>query len=219
MKPGEKYSELTGEILTELQAVESSSIQIARIIDDLPDLWVTDEVKERLRSVLAIIARAAENENSSLRNGGDCKDCCRTKSLISKYWQEMSLLFSSLFFNSIIVTRRTIAGEFSFDSINAGLENTLTQKSRIEGACGKNKTQAATAAAQMSRVDEWKGFAVVMAKIAYDCGLEDRKQVARSEYAKIAKKHGELSSTALELLRDALPEGVTKKTGGASSQG
>lgn len=81
------------------------------------------------------------------------------------------------------------------------------------------KTASACEAAQASRVEEWKRYAVVMAKIAYDCGLEDRKQVTRSEYMTLAKRYGELSKQALELLRNALPEGVTNTTGGASKQG
>jgi hypothetical protein len=81
------------------------------------------------------------------------------------------------------------------------------------------KTALATEAAQTKRVEEWKNYAVVMAKIAYDCGREDRKQVTRSEYKQMAKRHGALSGQALELLRNALPEGVTQKTGGPASQG
>jgi len=83
----------------------------------------------------------------------------------------------------------------------------------------KPRTASACEAAQASRVEEWKRYAVVMAKIAYDCGLEDRKQVTRSEYMTLAKRYGELSKQALELLRNALPEGVTNTTGGASKQG
>jgi hypothetical protein len=84
---------------------------------------------------------------------------------------------------------------------------------------GKPRTASATEAAQASRVEAWKGYAAVIAKVAYDCGLEDRTQVTRSAYEKLAKRHGGLSKQALELLRSALPEGVTKKTGGPASQG
>jgi len=82
----------------------------------------------------------------------------------------------------------------------------------------QTKTAPASEAAQASRVKEWKGYAVVMAKVAYECGLEDRTQVTRSTYEMLAKRHGALSKQALELLRGALPEGVTKKTGGPASQ-
>jgi len=90
----------------------------------------------------------------------------------------------------------------------------------LEAEQGKiSKTAPGLKAAQASRVEEWKGYAVVMAKIAYDCGLEDRKQVTRSKYKQIAQKHGELSGQALKLLRGALPKEVTKKTGGPATQG
>lgn len=84
---------------------------------------------------------------------------------------------------------------------------------------GKPRTASACEAAQTSRVEVWKGYAVIMAKVAYDCGLEARQQVTRPEYKQLAKRYGELSGQALELLRGALPEGVTKKTGGPTSQG
>lgn len=52
---------------------------------------------------------------------------------------------------------------------------------------------------------------------AYQCGLEDRKEVTRTTFEKLAKDHGGLSQTALERLRTALP-GVAKTTPGASRQ-
>lgn len=98
------------------------------------------------------------------------------------------------------------------------LENMLSTQAKSEQN-GKPRTASATEAAKASRVEEWKGYAVVIAKVGYECGLEDRTQVTRSTYEKLAKRHGGLSKQALELLRDALPEGVTKKTGGPASQG
>ena len=80
------------------------------------------------------------------------------------------------------------------------------------------RTSKASEVAQASRVEEWKGYATTMAKAAYQCGLEDRKGMTRTEYERLAKKLGELSPTALELLREALPE-VTKTTPGVSRQG
>lgn len=80
------------------------------------------------------------------------------------------------------------------------------------------RTSKASEVAQASRVEEWKGYAITMAKTAYQCGLEDRREMTRTEYERLAEKLGELSSTALELLRGALPE-VTKTTPGVSRQG
>ena len=75
------------------------------------------------------------------------------------------------------------------------------------------RTAKGSEAAMDKRLEEWKGKASIMAKVAYQCGLEDRKNVTRTTFEGLANGYGGLSSTALELLREALPE-VTKKTPG-----
>lgn len=80
------------------------------------------------------------------------------------------------------------------------------------------KTAKAMEAAQAGRVQKWKEYARVIARVAYECGQEGRRDVARSAFTAMAKKHGGLSKEALEVLRGALPE-VAKTTAGAPRQG
>lgn len=79
------------------------------------------------------------------------------------------------------------------------------------------KTAPATEKKIASDVERWKGQAVVMAKVAYQCGLEDRREVIRKDFETLAVKHGGLSKTGIDLLRGAIPE-VAKTTPGASRQ-
>ena len=83
----------------------------------------------------------------------------------------------------------------------------------------KSKTEEASIAAQETGVERWKKNAAIIAKISYDCGKEDRKGVTRTQYKKLAATYGGLPKVAVDLLRDALPEGVTRVKGGAPSQG
>ena len=80
------------------------------------------------------------------------------------------------------------------------------------------RTAPACEAAQEKQVSHWKRYAITMAKVAYQCGVEDRKNVIRSSFEDLAVTHGGLSQTAISRLREALPE-VAKKTPGAPSQG
>ncbi|MYL84980.1 hypothetical protein GTA51_17865 [Desulfovibrio aerotolerans] len=105
------------------------------------------------------------------------------------------------------------------DALAAKVTELETEQDNSAGQKNTARTAPGLQAAEKSRVQGWKGYAVVMVKVAYDCGLEDRKQVTRAKYQQLADRHGKLSSEALELLRGALPEGVTKKTGGPASQG
>jgi hypothetical protein len=84
---------------------------------------------------------------------------------------------------------------------------------KAESQTSPSKTAKGSGAAMDKRLEEWKGEAAIMAKVAYQCGLEDRKGVIRKTFEKLAAGHGGLSSTALELLRSALPD-VAKKTPG-----
>lgn len=92
------------------------------------------------------------------------------------------------------------------------------ERLKSNGQSKQSKTVRASEAAQDSRVETWKRYASVMAKIAYQCGLEGRKGVTRPKFMEMAKPHGALSDTALELLREALPD-VARTTSGAPTQG
>jgi len=101
-----------------------------------------------------------------------------------------------------------------------GKKGLADRVAELEATLGKaSKTDPGREKAQDKRVEEWKGYAVVMAKAAYDCGVEDRKQTTRTQHKTLIGHYGKLSDTALNLLRKALPEVVTNTTGGTSKQG
>lgn len=124
-------------------------------------------------------------------------------------------------FQSLVEAQARIADlERQLDEAREERDVWVARAEDLKAGQGKaSKTAPGLKAAQSSRVEEWKGYAVVMAKVAYDCGLEDRREVTRPDYEKLVKRHGKLSSTALELLRLAFPDGVTKTSGGPASQG
>lgn len=117
-------------------------------------------------------------------------------------------------FNKRIVELETLLAQVRQDN---ELLTSEVERLTAEKQAKPSKTAAAFEASQTSRVDEWKGHARVMAKVAYQCGLDDRKDLTRSDFVKMADKQGGLSKSAVELLREALPD-VAKKSPGAPRQ-
>lgn len=80
------------------------------------------------------------------------------------------------------------------------------------------RTAKGTKAAMDRRLEDWKEKTVVMVKVAYECGLNDRQGITRRDFRTQASKHGKLCETAIDLMKEALP-GVLKTTGGPNPQG
>jgi hypothetical protein len=100
----------------------------------------------------------------------------------------------------------------------AELEGELAQ-SRTEPQ-RPSRTGAASEAAIAKRLEEWKGHTAQMIKVALACGTQGPKKRKRSELQAIARRHGEeLSSVALELLRNSLPDDHVSREPGAAPQG
>jgi len=89
---------------------------------------------------------------------------------------------------------------------------------KVESQAKPPKTAKGTGAAMDRRLKEWKGYTSTIAKVAYQCGLEDRKEFTRTDFKKAATPYGGFSDAALDVLRDALPE-VAKRTPGVPKTG
>lgn len=82
------------------------------------------------------------------------------------------------------------------------------------------KTANATKKARENRVGDWKGHAIIMSRVAYDCGFEQKREITLAEFKAMADDEGGCPKTAVELLRVALlPKRVTRTTGRTRAKG
>lgn len=105
-------------------------------------------------------------------------------------------------------------------SLRAENASLREQLKALPGAAAKPpRTAAATKAATEKKAEEWKTWASLMVKVAFDCANEGPMLRTRPQIQTIAKRHGgKFSQTALDLFRDAAPEEHISRTPGPSRQ-
>jgi hypothetical protein len=198
--------------------------KIGATLRRFPKGIATEQVYKNYSNMMVSLGKIEEVTPGALVQGASCKDICRARELQLEYQEEEAALYKVLFFNSFeYFTHKPMKdSKVCLDGLVEREEprSQLAQKvESLEAAPQVNppKTIKGTGAAMDKRLEEWKGQACVMVKVAYQCGLEDKKEVTRTAFEKLATSHGGLSDTAIKLLKTALPD-VAKTTPGASRQ-
>ncbi|MGE4558086.1 MAG: hypothetical protein AB7D07_14855 [Desulfovibrionaceae bacterium] len=123
---------------------------------------------------------------------------------------------------AVVLAKKRIA------ELEAQLESAKQRITELEAQLGDanqgvdeecaDRTQKASEAKQQSVAEKWKGYSACMVKVALECEREGPQKRTRPQLETIANRYGGLNKTALDLLRDALPDEHVNRIGGPGEQ-